>query len=265
MSIEKYGMFSWYGIKSSQVGRFRKIREAGFDAAMLWWGDEIAFDECNPKELVQQTRASGLIIENIHVPYKDANSLWSDDRNSRASIVRRHKEWLCNCSEYEIPIMVMHISTGGNVTVPSTHGLRCMAALVREAEKRNVIIALENTATTHLLRYLLTEIDSRNLCFCYDTSHAKLFEVEAFELMREFQDRISCFHISDNDGREDKHWIIGEGTIDWDGFVGAFPREYDGVLSIEVVPKNEETEERAFLSNAFRKLRKLGQKINMSR
>ncbi len=262
--VQKYGIFSWYGIRSPLRDRLSRIREAGFGSTMLWWGDALAFDEYPPSKLVQATQANNLVIENGHVPYGHANALWSDDRTTRGLAVDQHIGWIRQLSEYEIPIMVMHSARGKDITVPNSRGLRSVETLVREAEKRNVVIALENTSAAYLLKFLLGKIDSSYLRFCYDTSHGQLSEGKGFELMRAFQDRISCFHISDNDGMEDKHWNIGEGIIDWDGFAEAFPRGYNGVLSVEVLQKGREVDERAFLSKAFDRLWELDQKIHMS-
>jgi sugar phosphate isomerase/epimerase len=265
MKTHRYGIFSWYGYRAPIAERMARIRAAGFSSTMLWWGDELAFGEHCPRELVELTRENDLFIENIHVPFGQANGLWSSDRDVRDSIVEQHRAWIREASEYGIPVMVMHAASGKSIEAPNPYGLLAVESLVREAEKRNVVIALENTSATYLLQFVIRSIDSTSLRVCYDTSHAQLSGVANFDLMKELRDRISCFHISDNDGLEDRHWNIGQGTIDWDGFAEAFPKEYEGTLSVEVLPKDSEIEESKFLSNAFDGLAELGRKIAMAR
>ncbi len=49
----------------------------------------------------------------------------------------------------------------------------------------------------------------------------------------------------------DRHWNIGEGVIDWDGFADAFPPSCrNGCLSLEVYPKNENITEGEHLNAA---------------
>ena len=261
MNAKRLGIFSWYGFRSPLAERLERIRAAGFYSTMLWWGDEPAFSEHSPQEVVELARGCGLVIENIHVPFDRTNDLWSSDRDIRESTVGRHKTWIRQASDHGIPIMVMHASRGTNVAVANAGGILAVESLVREAEKRNVVVALENTSAVYLLESVLASIDSANLRVCYDTSHGQLSGGHGFNLMSELGDRISCFHISDNDGLEDRHWNIGEGVIDWDGFAEAFPEAYSGALSVEVLPKDTDTDESAFLAGAFDRLLGLAEKI----
>ena len=264
MNIRKYSIFTWYGIQAPERERFTAIRKAGFRSVMLWWGDDLAFAEYDKSELVHAAMKADLEIENIHVPYRQANDLWSDDEHERRTIIEEHRNWIRDCSKYGIPMMVMHISTGDRIKTPNDNGLDTFETLCLEAEKEGIVLAIENTRTINLLRFILGNIDCDALGLCYDTSHGKLYERRPFELMGEFPDRIRCFHISDNDGNSDKHWNIGEGMIDWNGFVSRFPQKYDGNLSLEILPKNEEDEEE-LLRTAYREIEKLAKEIEISR
>ena len=81
------GIFSWYGYNTPMRECLNKIRNAGFDSTMLWWGDDKAFEQLEKDELINETLNSGLIIENIHVPSINANDIWSEDVNMRNSSV----------------------------------------------------------------------------------------------------------------------------------------------------------------------------------
>ena len=55
------------------------IRDAGFGATALWWGE----DSDRARELraivPDLVRNAGLFIDNIHVPYQGCNELWVTD------------------------------------------------------------------------------------------------------------------------------------------------------------------------------------------
>jgi len=258
----KTGIFSWYGFNTPLKNRFTKIKNVGFDTTMLWWGDDIAFKELDKKELINETLKSGLIIENIHVPFIMANDIWSEDVNKRNSIVSQYKEWIKDCLYYDIPMMVMHISRGYKISEPNEHGLQSIKELVNEAEKLNIKIAIENTRNNNLLEYLIEKVKSDNLGICYDTSHAQLFGDKDFNLLDKYKNKIFCFHISDNDGIEDKHWNIGMGIIKWEKFIEKFPLNYEGIMSLEVFPKYTDELEDHFLKKAYESIESIQLRIN---
>jgi sugar phosphate isomerase/epimerase len=258
----KIGLFSWYGFNTKIKNRLNKIKKYGFDATMLWWGDDKAFNELNKEELINETINSGLIIENIHVPFDSANDIWSNDSITRNNLILKYTEWINDCANYHIPIMVMHISKGNDISEPNGHGLRSLEILVDKAERLNIRIALENTRKNNLLEYLIENVKSDNLGICYDTSHAQLYGDKDFDLMTKYKDKIFCFHISDNDGIEDKHWNIGKGIINWNRFVNKFPLDYDGIISLEVCPQNSNECEDQFLEEAYKSIESIRRQVN---
>jgi len=129
VKIRGYSIFTWYGIQTPEKDRFTAIRKAGFRSVMLWWGDELAFAEYDKTGLVQSVSESDLEIENMHVPFRRANDLWTDDEHRRRSILEKHQEWIRDCSTYGIPMMVMHISTGDRIKASDDNGLKTFEAL----------------------------------------------------------------------------------------------------------------------------------------
>jgi sugar phosphate isomerase/epimerase len=98
---------------------------------------------------------------------------------------------------------------------------------------------LENTIFADGITLILSEIKSEYLGFCYDSSHARLNKDEF--LLKDFGHRLITCHISDNDGQEDRHWLPGNGEINWKDFYSSFPKEsYSGNLILEVCPTDDE-------------------------
>ena len=56
--------------------------------------------------------------------------------------------------------------------------------------------------------------------FCLDVNHINLRE-EPGAAVRRLGKRILTFHVSDNDGLDEKHWFPFEGVIDWKSFMDA--------------------------------------------
>lgn len=59
-------------------------------------------------------------------------------------------------------------------------------------------------------------------------------------------------HLSDNDGKSDKHWTPRTGLINWRSLRKYFCKNnYSGIFTLEVVPKYENENSEGFLKNAF--------------
>ena len=70
--------------------------------------------------------------------------------------------------------------------------------------------------------------------FCLDTGHALLVGLDILEFMRDLGKRITCFHIHDNDGRDDLHEAPYTGQLDWNRFVqGLAETGFGGTLCFE--------------------------------
>lgn len=256
------GIFSWYGYVKPLAERLESIRLAGFDALMLWWGDEMAFSEYGKADLVRCVRSRGLSIENIHIPYIDANDIWSDDGERRRRLVGNIMEWIQDCAEFGIPTLVMHISHYLNLAVPTRAGLDATAELVEKADRNGIRIALENTDRLDFLEYLLDRVRSPWLGLCYDTSHGRLCEERPFSLLRKYGDRLFALHLSDNDGLSDRHWELGKGVVDWFAFADVLAAEgRPPVLCLEVIQDDPEEDEMLFLRRSMASLDRLAGEV----
>ena len=253
------GIFSWFGYVLPFQERLRLIKEAGFAATSLWWEDEDAPWPVKKESMPQLVRDMGLLLENIHVPFNESGELWSEQESVRSKIIRSHVQWLQACAEYQIPIMVMHLTEEGNHPAPNVYGLESLLQLVNVAEELGVIIAIENTLRSDNVPYLLDKIQSNSLGFCYDSSHYNLSDKKDFHLLDKYGERLVTTHLSDNDGLKDRHWLPGHGIIDWDMVAKHFPTGYQGCLTLEAYPKEEERREapQVYLERAYQKVNKV--------
>jgi sugar phosphate isomerase/epimerase len=81
--------------------------------------------------------------------------------------------------------------------------------------------------------YLFTKLDCENIRFCLDTGHANLGEgVDRY--LTHFADQLVTIHYHDNNGTNDEHLPVGDGTIDWTALSRSLVNlKYDGPLISE--------------------------------
>lgn len=231
------GIFSYIGYDLPIGERIRLIKEAGFDATSLWWGDEEDDYRRGIHRLTPNlVRDHGLYLEFVHVAFKDCNDFWNENGSDRERVVAQHLDWVQDCADLGIPAMVMHAMRGSYRGEINPYGLECIARIVSAAEDAGITIALENTRRMDCFEFICSEIDSPSLGFCYDSSHERLCTEDTGILLRRRGDRLKVTHLSDNDGLSDKHWLPGDGIIDWPATMDAFPSEtYSGCFNLEVV------------------------------
>ena len=264
-SSHSYGLFSWYGYRRPMRERMEAIRRAGFDASSVWFGRTEPMVHSGNQDLIPGcVRDAGLVFEYVHGSYTNCNKLWSESADDREIIFCDYSTDIEYCRLHKIPTLVVHISKGLNPKPPRETGLEVLARLVRQAEDSGVRLAVENTRQPGHIDYILENLDSPSLGFCYDSSHDLLFcetegrgRVEPGELLRRWGHRLFITHLSDNDGLSDKHWLPGKGIGNWESFAAAFPAEsYAGFLTLEILPKRYEyLPEEEFLQEALNSLR----------
>lgn len=249
------GIFSWFGYVLPLSERLRLIREAGFDATSLWWEDEIGTPSIKKEDMPVLVREAGLILENIHIPYHECDALWNESRSVREAVVKQYQGWLDDCEKHQIPIMVMHISDSLTLPPPNRYGLESITGLVERAEERGITIAIENTGREDYIRFVFSRMSSPHLGFCYDSSHHRIYGQGRLDLLASLAARVVCTHLSDNDGRQDCHWLPGEGNIDFRPISALLAAaEYQAGLTLEVTRGEQDaaTPPALFLARAFR-------------
>jgi len=187
--------------------RLEKIKRAGFDATSLWWGDNI---EDKQPDLA---RKIGLEIDNIHAPFYNPNSLWTDNLAGE-DYLNMLISCVNDCKTYDMPTVVIHI-TDHTEHVPITElGLNRVRKLIDIAEKQEINLAFENMNYLEHLDYIFEHIDSPRLGFCYDSGHENYRHPDADCLSR-YGHRLFAIHLDDNFGDSDLHLLPYDGTINW--------------------------------------------------
>ncbi|MFH0963478.1 MAG: sugar phosphate isomerase/epimerase family protein [Planctomycetota bacterium] len=116
---------------------------------------------------------------------------------------------------------------------------RSVGDLRAHARRHCVIIAVETMPFPHIpadqaeVLRVVEHCDPECVGICVDTNHLNL-SGDLLGAIARLGRRIVAFHLSDNDGQEEKHWYPFEGVIDWKRVMRAIDETgYQGPLNFE--------------------------------
>jgi len=253
-------IFQWFGYQElSPAESFRLIKQAGFDAVLLWWDDEFDPDYRKQPELAQR---AGLYVENIHAPFGDTkHSIWVEGEAGQA-IFERYMQCIDDCATFEIPTVVMHISRNSAPPLLSELGLERLKRIADSAEKHNINIAIENLCSIEAMirvTHVLDQIDSPHLGLCFDSGHLNAQQTPKLDWLARFGHRLMALHLHDNHSINDEHLLPFDGTIDWSalmkqivqtGYAGPTTLEVDKIAEPGTAPED-------FLAQAYERAKRL--------
>lgn len=220
--------------------KLKLVKKVGFKNLML------SFQSKDIEDTIKKTQKMGLNVSYYHLNNIIADDLWVKGLTNDEYIKYVFKQ-LELCGKYNIPIAVMHATIGNPtdfVIEPNEHGLNCMKRIVDVARKNNVKIALENVdgSSFKYVKFLLDNIKSENLGFCYDLGHHQLYNSK-IDMLKMYGDRLFALHIHDNlmdyeigyDYTRDLHWLPFDGKINFEKFIKKLKDvKYNGILMLEV-------------------------------
>jgi sugar phosphate isomerase/epimerase len=254
----KTGIFIWFGWRLHISHRARLIKQAGFDATCLWWAEEERANTGSLDDLPKIVRDNGLEIDNIHAPFKEAHLLSSENQADRKRHIDLHKQWIDDCARHEIKKIVFHPCPDyENSPAPGGLLLDSVSEILRYAESVKITLAAENTWRRDDIDFVLGNLNSDYLGFCYDCGHDFIRCKKPVEILKDWGHRLTTTHLHDNMGVNDDHMLPLTGKNDWSKIAAAWPKDYKGVLMLEVLGDEKTRSAEDFLKNAFENLMKL--------
>lgn len=209
--------------------RLAGLRQAGFEAVLLWWG----LDEAESRrERVRAAHAQDMHIENVHAGTDNLNALWYPGQSGEqtlAELLRETEE----CAEYGVNTMVLHLTNGKNPPSVTPEGVARLEKLVLLAERSRVRLAFENMRTPSHTEYVLDHFASPFVGFCYDSGHHHLWTAE-YDWLGKYANRLLAIHLHDNTGAWDAHRIPFDGAVDWQRVTERLKTSsYRGAITLE--------------------------------
>jgi len=234
---------------STWVYFWRPLREVLKDIAevgyphMEMWADKthldprISLDISAVKVLLNSLH---LKVHSLHAPFSEVNiaSLDEQERENSLDLIKKSME---SCSELEGEIVIVHpcsTETSGNN--------QSYLKAKNKTEKLGIKIAVENLPNiggwgfgtdVSQLSELVSELNNPRLGLCLDTGHAFVGRenVDLSKAVFACGKKLIALHIQDSDGKRDRHWLPGQGIINWAQFMKDLASiDYQGVLTLEI-------------------------------
>lgn len=204
------------------------------------YDDYKEFDFCG---VARSAEENGINIWSFHLPFapRELIDISAVEKEKRRKTVDYLSELIKMGGSIGVDKFVVHPSSEPISESERKEKLKCakesLSKLADVAERFNAVICVEDLPRTCLgnsaeeMKFL-TEEDER-LRICFDTNHITTDKPE--NVIRELNDKIVTLHVSDFDFVDEKHWIPGDGEINWSEVVKALKDiKYNGVWMYEV-------------------------------
>lgn len=193
------------------------------------------------RALVAHGREIGLPCESLHAPFKGINNMWLAGLDY-LGVMNDMKRAVDSAAENEIPVVVVHTSSGWDAPQITDLGLSRFDELVLYATEKKVTLAFENLRKVGNLAYFVDRYEKMEYVrFCYDCGHEHCY-TKTVRWMDIFKRKMVTTHIHDNFGRGDEpeghpdlHMLPFEGNLDFEKMVRKLDEYgFAGSLNLEV-------------------------------
>jgi sugar phosphate isomerase/epimerase len=251
-------IYDWFGYELPIKERYQLIKEAGFDGVLLWWSDGFGrggLGQSDYRNGPGIAREAGLFIENIHTPVQSQDNLWLDNLDGEA-LTDCYLQCIADCAEFEIPTMVVHLPNEDNPH--NALGLDRIKRITEKAEQLGVNVAMENLRNLSNVAYVLEQVDSPRIGFCYDCGHHYHY-YPGNDLLSRYGSRLMALHLHDDNGSHAQHGLPFDGSIDWETTMKNIAEtNYSGATAIEAMNWDyEDLSAKEFLQEAFERAKRL--------
>ena len=159
-------------------------------------------------------------------PFKEIN-IATSDQSLRERSIQLYTELIQKGTDVGIKKFVVHpsgkINPEDNRAECIKYSMQSLDQLAEIAYQYGAVIAVEDLPRNCLGNTIaeLAQIISANdkLRICLDTNH--LLQDDNVEFIKRFGDKIVTLHVSDYDFLNERHWLPGEGQLDWQGILAA--------------------------------------------
>lgn len=249
----------------------RRIADAGFER-VHWcheWDSDYVYSDDEIRQIGRWLDECGLKMLDLHASAGKQMAWSSDVEQSRRAGVELVRNRIEMAARLDCDVIVMHLRTAVAAdAIAAAPVRRSLDELEPVARKRGVRIAIENVADdtfdTHRALFALYGPDYLGLC--YDSGHGNIGG-RGLDHLDTVKDRLISIHLHDNDGADDRHDIMFNGTVDWPRLARILARSaYAKCVSTESnMRKSEIRDERLWLQKAHAACAAFAQMIETGR
>ena len=199
---------------------FRLYKEASISQMEVSVNKEES-EALNYENLLEWSKKYGVELYSFHLPFMPFNDIDISRPDIAEKSVEYLKGYIDNGTKIGIDKFIIHPS--GEPIAESDRALRMeiskksLSILADYAKERGAVICVENLPRTCLGRDSkdMLELLSANdkLVACFDTNH--LLGEDPLEFIKAVGDKIVTLHVSDYDFKNERHWLPGEGLLNW--------------------------------------------------
>ena len=211
-------------ISDFSEAHFEALAAAGTDAVEMS-GAATNYPTIRWQNVIEYAKKTGIELWSFHLPFSPfcMNDISGPDAFVRKTTIDYHKVLIDRAAGLAgIKNFVIHPSGEPIAEEDRAEHMKyakeSLAILADYCDRYGARILVENLPRTCLGRDIsdikeLLSADARLRCV-FDTNHL-LGGRSPIEFAREIGDKIVSLHVSDYDGVDEKHWLPGEGSIDW--------------------------------------------------
>lgn len=221
---------------------FKKLNEAGISAIEI----SMSFDkykDINYKELKGFSEKYNVGLWSYHLPFWPFVEIDPSSTNKavRDYTINLFTEYMDKATDIGVDKFIIH-SSGEPICKEERaerikYAMESFDLLAEIAHKRGAVIAVEDLPRTCLgncsdeIKMLTSANDKLRVCL--DSNH--LFTQDNVDFIKELSDKIITIHVSDYDFINERHWLPGEGKVDWIKLLTALNEVgYNGVWLYEI-------------------------------
>lgn len=196
-------------------------KAAGINTIEISVGNTQLADALDFKEARRLADKYGIELWSLHLPFLPFNVIDPSVPALADYTVKYFCSFIAKATEIGIKTIVIHPSGEPIAESDRPMRLECakksLAALAEYAKTKGAVIAVEDLPRTCLGRDssdILELISAHpDLRVCFDTNH--LLGESIADFIKKVGDKIITTHVSDYDEKNERHWLSGEGVIDW--------------------------------------------------
>ena len=196
-------------------------KAAGINTIEISVGNTQLADALDFKEARRLADKYGIELWSLHLPFLPFNVIDPSVPALADYTVKYFCSFIDKATEIGIKTIVIHPSGEPIAESDRPMRLECakksLAALAEYAKAKGAVIAVEDLPRTCLGRDssdILELISAHpDLRVCFDTNH--LLGESIADFIKKVGDKIITTHVSDYDEKNERHWLSGEGVIDW--------------------------------------------------
>lgn len=191
------------------------------------------------KKIIENT--PGLEVWSVHLPFSGTLDISVLDDEARTANVETMTKMIRLAGEFKPKKLVLHPSSepisDGDRTQRLNNAKVSIGKLLPIAKEIGAQLCIENLPRTCLGRtsseimYLIQ--DYPDVMACFDSNHLLIEDHNVF--FKNVGPRIGTIHASDYDKADERHWMPGQGVINWPLFLtNLMHYGYEGVFMTEV-------------------------------